>query len=144
VRDSQHVYSLVRLVSRYGPRPRLGLFCLGRLGTEVFEKIVRQRHGDPLMAIFHARRARIRTDMMYRTWFSLIALALVAGSPAIADPLGSGTKKEREACAPDTVKLCKHELDVNASDTAAILKCLQRNREKLSTRCQAVLQDHGQ
>jgi len=81
--------------------------------------------------------------MMYRTWFSLIALALVAVSPAIADPLGSGTKKEREACAPDTVKLCKHELDVNAADTAAILKCLQR-REKISTRCQAVLQDHGQ
>ena len=81
---------------------------------------------------------------MYRTWFSLIALAFFAGSPALADPLGSGTKKEREACAPDTVKLCKHELDVNASDTAAILKCLQRNREKISTRCQAVLQDHGQ
>jgi hypothetical protein len=82
--------------------------------------------------------------MTYRTWFSLIALALVAAPPAIADPLGSGTKKEREACAPDTVKLCKHELDVNASDTAAILKCLQRNREKIGTRCQAVLQDHGQ
>jgi hypothetical protein len=81
--------------------------------------------------------------MTYRTWFSLIALALVAGSPAVADPLGNGTKEEREACAPDTVKLCKHELDVDSSDTAAILKCLQRNRQKISARCQAVLQHNG-
>jgi hypothetical protein len=81
---------------------------------------------------------------MYRTWFLLIAVALLAGSAATADPLGSGTKEEREACAPDTVKLCKHELDVNSSDTTAILKCLQINRPKISTRCQAVLKKHGQ
>jgi hypothetical protein len=80
--------------------------------------------------------------MTWRT-LSLIALMLLAGSPAFADPLGTGTKEEREACAPDTVKLCKHELDVNSSDTAAILKCLQSNRTKISAQCQAVLQRNG-
>jgi hypothetical protein len=82
--------------------------------------------------------------MMYRTWLLLVALALPAGSAAIADPLSKGTKEEREACAPEAVKFCKHELDVNASDTAAILKCLQTNRQKISARCQAVLKEHGQ
>jgi hypothetical protein len=82
--------------------------------------------------------------MMYRIWFFLIALALPAGSAAIADPLGNGTKEEREACVHDTVKVCGHELDVDASDTAAILKCLQRNRQKISARCQTVLRNHGQ
>jgi hypothetical protein len=81
---------------------------------------------------------------MHRTRFLLIALALLAGSAAIADPLGNGTKEERQACAPETVKFCKHELDVDASNTAAILKCLQRNRQKISSQCQAVLANHGQ
>jgi hypothetical protein len=81
---------------------------------------------------------------MYRTYFLLIALGLPLASAAIADSLGNGTKQEREACAPEAVKFCKHQLDVNASDTAAILKCLQKNRQKISTRCQAVLKIHGQ
>jgi hypothetical protein len=81
--------------------------------------------------------------MMCRTSSVLVAIALFAGSAAIADPLGNGTKEEQQACAPETVKFCKHELDVDASDTAAILKCLQRNRQKISTRCQLVLDSHG-
>jgi hypothetical protein len=81
---------------------------------------------------------------MYRTWLLLLALVLTAGSAASADPLGNGTKEEREACAPEAVKFCKHELDVNSSDSAAILKCLQTNRQKISAKCQAVLKEHGQ
>jgi hypothetical protein len=81
---------------------------------------------------------------MHRTRFLLTALALLAGSAAIADTLCNGTKEERQACAPETVKFCKHELDVDASNTAAILKCLQRNRQKISSQCQAVLANHGQ
>ena len=68
--------------------------------------------------------------MKCRTWLILIALALVVGSAALADPLSNGTKEEQKTCAPEAVKFCGHELDVNASDTAAILKCLQRNRKK--------------
>lgn len=83
--------------------------------------------------------------MMRSTWFLLTALVVLgAASPAIADPLSNGTKEEREACAPEAVKFCKHELDVNTSDNDAILKCLQRNRQKIGTRCQVVLQSHGQ
>jgi hypothetical protein len=41
------------------------------------------------------------------------------------------------------VKFCGHELDVDASDTAAVLKCLQKNRQKISTQCQTVLQHNG-
>jgi hypothetical protein len=82
--------------------------------------------------------------MMRRIGLLSIALVLAAGSTAVADPLGNGTKEERQACAPEAVKFCKHELDVNSSDTAAILKCLQRNRQKISGPCQQVLASHGQ
>jgi hypothetical protein len=82
--------------------------------------------------------------MMRRTWLLSLALLIAAGSTAVADPLGNGTKEEREACAPQAVKFCKHELDANSSDTGAILKCLQRNRQKISSQCQAVLAKHGQ
>ena len=82
--------------------------------------------------------------MLCRTRFLLMALALFGGSAAIADPLSKGTKEEQKACAPEAVKFCGHELDVNASDTAAILKCLQKNRLKISTRCQTVLNNNGQ
>jgi hypothetical protein len=81
--------------------------------------------------------------MMYRTWVLLMALAFFGGSVAIADPLSKGTKEEQKACAPEAVKFCGHELDVNAADTAAILKCLQRNRQKISIQCQAVLERNG-
>jgi hypothetical protein len=81
---------------------------------------------------------------MRRTWFLFIALVLLVDSVAIAAPLTNGTKEEREACAPEVVKFCKHELDVNASDNAAILKCLQRNRQKISTKCQVVLKNHAE
>ena len=65
------------------------------------------------------------------------------GSAALADSLSNGTKEKQKTCAPEAVKFCGHELDVNASDTGAILKCLQRNRQKISTQCQAVLQHNG-
>ena len=81
--------------------------------------------------------------MLCRTRFLLMALALFGGSAAIADPLSKGTKEEQKACAPEAVKFCGHELDVYAADTAAILKCLQRNRQKISIRCQAVLEHNG-
>ena len=81
--------------------------------------------------------------MMFQTSSVLVVIGIFAGSAAVADPLGSGTKAEQQACAPETVRFCKHELDVDASDTVAILKCLQRNRQKISARCQFVLENHG-
>jgi hypothetical protein len=92
---------------------------------------------------------------MRRRCVFAIALMLIGGSAALADslppqpppvanPLGSGDEKERQACAPDVVKYCKHELDTNANDTLAILGCLQTNRPKISTACKTVLANHGQ
>ena len=78
-------------------------------------------------------------------WKSAVvaAVMLSLGSISNAGPLDKGTKEEREACAPEVVKFCNHELDVDVSDTAAILKCLQRNRKKISAACQAVLEKRG-
>jgi hypothetical protein len=92
---------------------------------------------------------------MRRRCVFAIALMLIGGSaafadslppqpPPVANPLGSGDEKERQACAPDVVKYCKHELDTNANDTLAILGCLQTNRPKISTACKTVLANHGQ
>jgi len=93
---------------------------------------------------------------MLRTSIFAIALTLTTGSAVLADStlppqpppvknsLGSGDEKERAACAPDVVKYCKHELDVNAQDTLAILGCLQTNRPKISPGCRTVLENHGQ
>jgi hypothetical protein len=39
--------------------------------------------------------------MIYRAALILIALALPAGSAAMADSIGNGTKEEQKACAPD-------------------------------------------
>jgi hypothetical protein len=93
---------------------------------------------------------------MRRRCVLAIAFVLTAGSAAVADsslppqpppvsnPLGTGDEKERQACAPDVVKYCKHELDTNANDTLAILGCLQTNRPKISAACKTVLANHGQ
>jgi hypothetical protein len=97
-----------------------------------------------LTPILLIERVTESTIMTRRTWFLLLAFVLAAGSTAVADPLGNGTKEEREACAPEAVKFCKHELDANSSDTKSILKCLQRNRQKISGQCQGVLANHGQ
>ncbi len=64
--------------------------------------------------------------------------------PAAASPLGTGTKEEQTACAPDVVKYYNHELDVDVSDTVAIVGCLQRNRQKITVACRTVLTNHGQ
>jgi hypothetical protein len=86
---------------------------------------------------------------------SLIVTLVLAGSTAFAEPalppspaaataLGTGTKEERTACAPDAVKYCNHELDAKVLDTVAILGCLQRNRQKVTDACRTALTNHGQ
>ena len=83
--------------------------------------------------------------MTFRTWLFFMLLVLTTGSAAnAADSLSNGTKEERQACAPEVVKFCNHELDINAADTAAILKCLQRNKQKIGTACRVVLNSHGE
>ena len=89
---------------------------------------------------------------MYRTTVLIVAATLATGwaafggsppQPPGKNPLGTGNDKERAACAPDVVKYCGHELDVNVNDTQAILSCLQKNRSEISAECRAVLENRG-
>lgn len=70
---------------------------------------------------------------------SLLAALLIAMSTAAMAQ--NGTPEEQEACRPDVRRFC-HALPQNA-DSEAYLQCLQSHREKLSTRCLAVLKSHG-
>jgi hypothetical protein len=90
---------------------------------------------------------------MFRAVVLIVVATLATGLAASAEsarqpssaknPLGTGTDKERAACAQDVVKNCGHELDVNINDTEAILSCLQRNRSQTTAECRAVLENHG-
>jgi hypothetical protein len=91
-------------------------------------------------------------EHMYRTTVLIVAATLATGWAAFGEsppqppgknPLGTGNDKERAACAPDVVKYCGHELDVNVNDTQAILSCLQKNRSEISAECRAVLENRG-
>ena len=88
---------------------------------------------------------------MFRTTVLIVAVTLATGWAAFGESppqppgkntLGTGNDKERAACAPDVVKYCGHELDVNVNDIQAILSCLQKNRSKISLECHTVLDNH--
>ncbi|MGO9419880.1 MMPL family transporter [Roseiarcus sp.] len=116
------------------------------------------------LALFHARRGgrvpthpdgetaegRATSGSIERWWRSdrefmmsirtlLVSAALIgASSIAMAQ---SGTPEEQTACRPDVRKFC---FKVRESDgSTAYLQCLQEHREKLSSRCRAVLESHG-
>jgi hypothetical protein len=62
--------------------------------------------------------------------------AVFATSVASAGPVASeeGTPVQRRACKPDVFRLCEKFIP----DRTAITNCLQRNKAKLSSDCQAV------
>jgi hypothetical protein len=100
-----------------------------------------------------AQVTKRRLENMFRAAVLIVAATLATGWAAFAEstrqpasaknPLGTGSDKERVACAQDVVKYCGHELDVNINDTQAILRCLQRNRSQITVECGAVLENHG-
>lgn len=64
---------------------------------------------------------------------SLTALALAAsGSLAFAQ----GTPQQRSACRADVAKFCKGF----GEDPGLILECLEKNKEKISEKCQKVIE----
>jgi hypothetical protein len=90
---------------------------------------------------------------MVRTFVFTIAVLLTVAPaaqaqlppqpPPVSNPLGLGTEKERQACAPDVVKYCKEFLKDDAQpDVFAILGCLQTNRPKISAACRQVIDNH--
>jgi hypothetical protein len=50
-----------------------------------------------------------------------------------------GTPDEEAACAPDSRRFCSEA----EPDALRVLRCLQRNRSKISVACRQVLQNRG-
>ena len=77
------------------------------------------------------------------------ALAQDSGSFPSSPPYSSsqppfpgmqGTPEDQKACSPDVQRHCKDAIP----DTFRILSCLQNNRSRISTACQATLTRYGQ
>jgi hypothetical protein len=69
----------------------------------------------------------------------LLAASLMA--PVTAQAQMSGTPDEEKACKGDAHRHCRAVLD---QGDMAVLACLQRQHDKLSHACKAVLRKHGQ
>jgi hypothetical protein len=52
-----------------------------------------------------------------------------------------GTPEQRAACGPDVRKFCHHVKESDGAD--AYLQCLELNRDNLSAKCIAMLQNYG-
>jgi hypothetical protein len=93
-----------------------------RHDADIFRGCVRQRLGD-----------KSKEGRMSLLRFSLVALALSASCFAAA---AQGTPQQRAACRPDVAKFCKGLGD----DPGVILECLEKNKEKISEKCQKVIE----
>ena len=76
--------------------------------------------------------------MMIRT---ILTAGLLLTLPSIA-LAQSGTPEERAACRADVRRFC-YKVTSDA-DSNAFLQCLQAHRTRLSKRCRAVLESHGE
>jgi len=63
--------------------------------------------------------------------FAFIAAASLCACAAFAQ----GTPQQRAACRPDVVKFCKGL----GEDPGVILECLEKNKDKISEKCQKVI-----
>jgi hypothetical protein len=68
-------------------------------------------------------------------------LAALLLTPITAQAQMSGTPDEEKACKGDAQRRCRAVLD---QGDMAVLACLQRQHNKLSRACKAVLRKHGQ
>jgi hypothetical protein len=71
---------------------------------------------------------------------AILAVTLIVSSSTTALAQFSGTPQEQAACRGDVAKLCR---GVKA-DQSNMLECLVSHRSRLSAKCRAVLQSHGQ
>ena len=67
---------------------------------------------------------------------SFLRFALITAVSLCADAaLAQGTPQQRAACRPDVVKFCKGL----GEDPGVILECLEKNKDKISEKCQKVI-----
>ena len=72
---------------------------------------------------------------------SIFVVAFVLGSVAVASAQSyGGTPQEQAACRPDVGRLCKGV----KNEQGSVLDCLKTHQNKLTRKCHAVLQEHGQ
>lgn len=65
-------------------------------------------------------------------------LALLLAATLLARPaLAQGTDEQREACAPDAIKLCENTIP----DVARTTACMKRHFAQLSPRCRTAFND---
>jgi hypothetical protein len=67
---------------------------------------------------------------------ALIALALLVTSGSLRAAAEEGTPAQRNACRPDVFRLCKEWIPKHD----AITYCLQKNIDRLSRDCRAVME----
>jgi len=74
----------------------------------------------------------------------LVILTLTIGSLTLVAPSGparaQGTKGEHDACRGDVARLCRGV----KPDQFLILDCLKTNRQRLSSGCRRVLEEHNE
>jgi hypothetical protein len=81
---------------------------------------------------------------MLKFLLALTLLSLSVSTGALAQQQQqqrSGTPEEQKACSRDVQRFCRPVID---QGDLTILACLQENRPKLTTACDAVLKNHGQ
>jgi uncharacterized low-complexity protein len=76
--------------------------------------------------------------MMFRA-ILISAILMSVSTVAIAQ---SGSPEEQTACRADVRRFC-HKLK-ESEGSSAFVQCLQAHRDRLSARCRAVLESHGQ
>jgi uncharacterized low-complexity protein len=72
---------------------------------------------------------------------TILISAILTGVSAVA-LAQSGSPEEQTACRADVRRFC-HKLK-ESEGSSAFVQCLQGHRDKLSARCRAVLEGHGQ
>jgi hypothetical protein len=90
-------------------------------------------------SLFFAPAKSWKGRRMFKLAFALAFLCMDL-SFALAQGGRPGTPQEQQACTRDASRFCRQQL----GDDASVQRCLQQNRQRLSSACLKVFQSHGQ
>jgi hypothetical protein len=94
-----------------------------------------ERNGNRFLPTAKSWKGRRMSKLAFALAFLCMDLSL-----ALAQSKHAGTSQEQQACTRDASRYCRQQL----GDDASVQRCLQQNRQKLSSACQKVFQSHGQ